>query len=53
MPIAFPIDHSEALPPGATTPMSPTPSRRETILSLVEMLLAQGDDFDRGTFTNN
>ncbi|KAF9457745.1 hypothetical protein BDZ94DRAFT_1326045 [Collybia nuda] len=51
MPIAFPIDHSEALPPGASTPtsrQSPTPSRKETILSLVEMLLAQGDDLDRG-----
>lgn len=33
--------------PGATTPsgrQSPAPSRRETILSLVEMLLKQGEN---------
>jgi hypothetical protein len=41
-------DMSEALPSGAVTPVprrSPSPSRRETILSLVEMLLQkEGDD---------
>ncbi|GLB42232.1 putative WD domain, G-beta repeat [Lyophyllum shimeji] len=42
----FPAEPSEALPPGANTPKprpSSTSSRRETILSLVEMLLQERD----------
>ncbi|KAF8069027.1 hypothetical protein FPV67DRAFT_1607451 [Lyophyllum atratum] len=50
MPAHFPVDLPEALPPGATTPKparaASTLSRRETILSLVEMLL-QDNDPDR------
>ncbi|RDB27816.1 hypothetical protein Hypma_002286 [Hypsizygus marmoreus] len=50
MPPHFGAEFSEALPPVAATPPrpSPTPSRRETILSLVEMLLQQHDDSDLG-----
>ncbi|KAF5379166.1 hypothetical protein D9615_006004 [Tricholomella constricta] len=49
MPAHYTAEFSESLPPGATTPKarpSSPPSRRETILSLVEMLLQQNGGLD-------
>ncbi|TFK38155.1 hypothetical protein BDQ12DRAFT_631389 [Crucibulum laeve] len=50
MPTAFP-DLTDALPAGSTTPTAgrTSPNRRETILSLVEMLLQQSETSGRGT----
>lgn len=46
MPVAFPTDFMET--GTATPPTRPPSSRRETILSLVEMLLQESDDGGRG-----
>lgn len=49
MGISMPTDHADAARTGSTSPTRTRGSRRETILSLVEMLLQQGDDTSKGT----
>lgn len=48
MPAPTPTDSMESLLHGASSVPSATTNRRETILSLVEMLLQQSDDSGNG-----